>query len=106
MEFIMNEWESIVGSVIIAFVVGLGIYRFVTMPKEKKKAKVHAWLIFAVAKAEKEFGSGNGKIKLSFVYDLFMIKFPFLSKVISFEKFSGLVDEALKDMKETLEKNK
>ena len=55
--------------------------------------------------AEKELGGGTGKLKLRYVYDLFLTKFNWLAKVISFEQFSDLVDEALEEMKRLLESN-
>ena len=55
--------------------------------------------------AEKELGGGTGKLKLRYVYDLFLTKFNWLAKVITFEQFSDLVDEALEEMKRLLESN-
>ena len=59
----------------------------------------------AVSLAEQKFGDGTGQLKLREVYDKFITKFPFVSKIISFQTFSNLVDEVLVDMKEMLEKN-
>ena len=47
-----------------------------------------------------------GKLKLRYVYDMFLTKFGDLAKMISFEKFSELVDKALEEMKKILESNK
>ena len=55
--------------------------------------------------AEKELGGGTGKLKLRYVYDLFLTKFSWLAKIISFEQFSELVDEALEEMKLLLNTN-
>ena len=55
---------------------------------------------------EKEFGSGTGKIKLRYVYDMFIVRFPWMAQVITFETFSGLVDKALEEMRVLLETNK
>jgi hypothetical protein len=62
--------------------------------------------LFAVEKAEEEFGSSTGQLKLRYVYNLFITRFPGISKLISFETFSMLVDEALKKFKEMLIENK
>lgn len=75
------------------------------MPTKSQIAKVKEWLLYAVTMAESEFGGGTGTIKLRYVYDLFVGKFPWLAKMISFEMFSGLVDEALVDMKKMLQTN-
>ena len=59
-----------------------------------------------VTEAEKELGSGTGQLKLRYVYDLFLQRFPAVAKRISFETFSYWVDRALIDMREMLSKNK
>lgn len=64
------------------------------------------WMLWAVTKAEKELGSGTGKLKLRYVYDMFVTKFPWLEGVISFEMVSMMVDDALEEMREMLETNK
>jgi hypothetical protein len=46
-----------------------------------------------------------GQVQLRYVYDLFVSRFPWLAKVISFVKFCGLVDEALEKMKKLLKEN-
>ena len=40
------------------------------------------------------------------VYDMFVARFTWLARVISFEAFSMMVDEALERMKKMLESNK
>lgn len=59
----------------------------------------------AVLGAEREFGSGTGKLKLSSVYDKFCERFPWLAKVLPFETFSKYVDDALSEMKDVLKQN-
>lgn len=81
------------------------IYKFFQLSKEQQELKVREWLLFAVVEAEKHLGSGTGKIKLRFVYDMFVSKFKYLSLVISFEQFSLLVDEALEEMKNIAKNN-
>lgn len=63
------------------------------------------WLLYAVTEAERELGGGTGKLKLRQVYDLFVTRFPWLAKIVSFETFSGLVDDALDEMREMLKNN-
>lgn len=70
---------------------------------DKKKAK--EWLLYAVTLAEKELGSGTGRIKLRQVYDAFLEKFPVFSRFVPFETFSSWVDEALELMKQMLRTN-
>ena len=61
---------------------------------------------FYLTKAEKELGGGTGQIKLRYVYDMFVARFVWLARMISFEAFSMMVDEALERMKKMLESNK
>lgn len=68
--------------------------------------RIKKWLLQAVVQAEKELGSGTGKVKLSTVYDMFIVRFPIVSKLISFNTFSSFVDDVLDTMRELLESNK
>lgn len=68
--------------------------------------RIKKWLLQAVVLAEKELGSGTGKVKLSTVYDMFIVRFPIVSKLISFNTFSSFVDDVLVTMRELLESNK
>lgn len=69
------------------------------------KVKAKKWLLLAVLEAEKEFGSRTGQVKLRYVYKLFLSTFPLLSKVITFEQFSSMVDEVLEEMKHLIDTN-
>ena len=87
MDFIVNNWSlMLIVVLVIAGLISLII-------NDKKKAK--EWLLLAVIEAEKEFGSKTGVIKLRAVYNMFLTTFPVLSKFISFEQFSQMVDEVL-----------
>lgn len=63
------------------------------------------WLVWAVAEAEKMLGGGTGQLKLRYVYDLAVIRFPIVSKVIPFSMFSKLVDAALAVMNDMIVNN-
>ena len=78
---------------------------FLKLSKEKQIEMIKQWLIFIVIAAEKELGGGTGAVKLRFVYDKFIKRFKFLSKIISFETFSALVDEALETMRFMIQNN-
>lgn len=105
-EFIVNYWFIILIALAVVVVLGYIIYVFIKMPKTSQIAKVKEWLLFAVMEAEKELGGGTGQLKLRYVYDMFIVKFPWLVKVVSFEAFSGLVDEVLEKFKAILDTNK
>ena len=94
----------IIGSAIVV----CGVFMVIIFRKGKLSEhldKVREWLLYATTLAEKELGSGTGKIKLRYVYDMFTVKFPWLVKVVSFEVFSNLVDEVLDDMNNLLATN-
>ena len=99
MDWIVDYWCVVIG--LIALVIAVGIYLFTTDEK-----RVLELLLAAVTMAEKELGSGTGKLKLRSVYDMFIVKFPVFSKIISFSKFSELVDKSLEQMREILSNNK
>ncbi len=88
----------------ILFVAGFG-YWFYRLGKEKQIALVKEWILWACIQAEKELGSNTGQIKLRHVYDMFLERFKFLSRIITFEQFSQLVDEALDTMRKMVESN-
>ena len=69
------------------------------------KKSVKSWLIYAIAIAEKDLGSGTGRLKLAQVYADFVANYPILSKIIPFAVFSSWVDAILEDLKHLLETN-
>lgn len=81
------------------------IKEFINLPTKEQIKKVKEWLLYAVVYAEQKYGDGTGEIKLRFVYDLFVEKFPWIAKIVSFETFSGWVDSALEKLKELLSTN-
>ena len=105
MEFIVEYWAVIVAAIAILAVAIVAIVRFVGLPTASQLAKVKEWLLWAVTEAEKELGGGTGQLKLRQVYDLFVTRFPWLAKLISFELFSTMVDEALDEMRHLLDTN-
>ena len=104
-ELIIKNIGSIIGAIILIALVGLTIKEFIELGKEKQLEKVKEWLLYACIMAEKKLGGGTGKVKLRYVYDLFVEKFSFLKLLVTFEHFSKMVDEALVKMREMLEKN-
>ena len=105
MEFLVSNWMLIVALIAAVAVGGYAVYAFVKRPTTEQISKVKEWLLYAVTAAEKELGSGTGQIKLRYVYDMFIAKFPYLVKVIPFETFSILVDEALDKFRGMLDSN-
>ena len=95
----------IIGLIGLIAVIGLSIYEFVKLGKEKQLKIAKEWLLLAVVEAEKQLGEGTGAIKLRFVYDMFTNKFKFLSMLLSFEQFSSMVDDVLDRMRLMLASN-
>ena len=90
---------------ILLCVIVCGFIWFYKLPKNAKIAEVKEWLKWAVVEAEKFLGGGTGQLKLRYVYDLAIEKFPWLVNICTFEMFSSWVDEALEWMKDQIEKN-
>ena len=105
MEWFIENWYVIVAILAgIAAFVG-AVIAFFKLPVAAQRDRIRQWLLWGVSLAEQKFGGGTGQLKLREVYDKFITKFPFISKIISFQAFSNLVDDALVDMKEMLDKN-
>lgn len=105
MEFIINYWYIILAVIAILAAAAVATYRYLGLPREEQLAKVREWLLWAVTGAEKELGGGTGKLKLRQVYDLFVTRFPWLVRVVSFDMFSDMVDDALEEMRSMLQTN-
>ena len=95
MEFIMNHLGLILALLLGVLLMLGAVYLFVKLPWQTKVSKVKQWLLWAVVEAEKQLGSGTGKLKLRAVYDLFVERFPAVARAVSFDTFAGWVDEAL-----------
>ena len=105
MEAIINNWYIFVAAIAIIASIVAFVYKFFNLPTSAQLEKVKEWLLWAVTEAEKDLGGGTGALKLRQVYDLFVTRFPWLVKVISFSLFSTMVDEALDKMREMLKTN-
>lgn len=105
MDFLVNNWYLLLAAIAAGFVIAIAVMRFANLPRSEQIEKISQWLILACTKAEAELGAGTGKLKLPYVYDMFVTKFPWLSRIITFERFSCLVDEALVKMRKLLEDN-
>ena len=87
--------EIIIGAIIALFLIVLTIYLM----------GFKNWLVWAVSEAEKVLGSGTGQLKLRYVYDMAVLRFPIVAKIIPFKLFSGMVDAALKVMNDMIKNN-
>lgn len=105
MKWIVDNWSLLV--VIIAFVVSVisVVNHFVKLPTEEQEKKVKEAMLLWVAMAEKEFGKSTGVLKLRYVYNLFVERYPALVSVVPFEVFASWVDEVLDYFKRLMETN-
>ena len=101
----MENISVVIGIVALVLVVGIGVYCFFKLGRDKQLKMIQEWLLLAVVEAEKHLGGGTGQIKLRYVYDMFIEKFKFMAIVISFDQFSLMVDNALDIMRDMLNNN-
>lgn len=102
----IEDIAVVIGILAVVIVIGYAIYKFTKLEKSKQLEIMQEWLLLAVIQAEKELGGGTGQIKLRYVYDMFLSKFKFVSKIMTFEQFSALVDISLIKMNDMLQNNK
>ena len=103
--FLNQNWFLLVVIISVIVIAVRTTKKFSELPSEEQQKKVLEWLLYAVSKAEKEMGSGTGKLKLRMVYDWFLDKFPSIAPVVSFDQFSKWVDIALEEMRKAIETN-
>lgn len=101
-ELLIANWQIILGALIIIIAAIYTFIRFNKKSVQEQIDQVKEWLLYAVMAAEKELGSGTGTIKLRYVYDMFVTKFPLMVALIPFSTFSAFVDEALDKFKDLL----
>ena len=106
MNIVLDNWYVIVLILAVITLAVLYVRKFYGMPTEEQVKKIKEWLLYAVIEAEKEFKGGTGALKLRYVYNLFIEKYPSVAKVITFEIFALWVDEVLEQMKHILATNK
>lgn len=106
MEWFLNHLDAIIVAAVLIAGGCIYIFKFSSLSKEERYKQIKAWLLQAVLLAEKEFGGKTGKLKLSYVYDMFVKTFPWLARVIPFSVFSEFVDQVLEEARKLLEDNK
>lgn len=102
----MNDWYMIIALSSVLLVIIAAVVNWLKLPTFQKIEDVKQWLRYAVTEAEKKLKTGTGQLKLRMVYDMFLDKYPELKAYITFERFSGWVDEALEWLNIQLESNK
>ena len=103
MTLLIEYWWLAIAILAILIIAFMFLITYINLPNSKKATKVKEWLLFAVVQAEKELGSGTGQLKLRYVYNLALSKFPVFIKLIPFELFSSFVDGALQQLGNLIE---
>lgn len=106
MDMIIDYWPFLIAVVCMIICIAESLIVFYAEPTDKKLACLREWLMFAVIEAEKAYKSGTGAIKLRYVYDLAITKFKWIPRLLTFDMFSKMVDDALEWMRVQLESNK
>ena len=103
LKFLAENWLAIL-LIIAVGLFGIVIFReFRRRPIDEQKQTVQEWLVWAVARAEKALGSGEGERKLRLVYNWFRTRFPGMAMLIDFDEFKGMVDFALRQLQDFFE---
>ena len=105
LQFMNDNWFLIIAFIAVISVVSIKVYKWCKMPNKEQLRQVQEWLLYAVARAEETLGSGTGELKLRYVYDMFVTKFPAVAIFINFDDFCIMVEEALNKFKELLSNN-
>lgn len=104
-EFLLKYGNLILVLVILVVALVAAIINFFKLPPKQRLKNVKEWLLLVVMQAEQIYGGGTGVIKLRYAYEEFITKFPDLAKILPFEKFSEMVDDALDTLEELIEDN-
>ena len=105
MDWLINNWYLLVAAGAVVCAAVFAVRRFLGLPTEQQILNFQEWLKWAVAEAERQLGSGTGQLKLRLVYNMAVDKFPWITKLVTFEEFSMWVDEALLWLNKQLESN-
>lgn len=87
----------ITGVVAAAIAIALVLYIYIN-----KREMLYKAALYAVAKAEEEWGSGTGRIKFAEVYTYIKKEFPILTMFFTEPQLTVIIENALSDLKEIL----
>lgn len=74
MEWLSNNWETIVSAVIVLISIIIGVILDRKSSNEEKKSKLFSLVSEVIVEAEQMFGSGNGVSKLNYAVTKLMLK--------------------------------
>lgn len=106
-DIIMYIILGVIGAAVLAFII-YKIVQIAKMKPEERKQLIKTYLKGLVAEAEKQIGAGNGDIKFAQVEEWFNKKAPMILKIVlsilGKETLKDLIEDALKEIKESFEK--
>lgn len=105
LNFLINYWDIILIAIAVLTVSGVSIINFSKKSTAEKMKSVKEWAIYACALAEAHLGSGTGQLKMRETYDMFIVRFPNLAKIVPFEIYKATAEIALTEFKKMLELN-
>lgn len=105
MIWIVNNYQTILVVIVIILGIIFAVVKFLKLTPAEQKKRILTILLDACIKAEQALGSKTGKAKRAQVYAVLKEKMPIITLFLSMEKFDELLDMALEEMKEWLEKN-
>ena len=105
LKFIIENWYMIIAALAVCAFGGSFVANFLQKSTEEKLQSVKEWAIYACAIAQAHLGSGTGQLKMRQTYDMFIIRFPDLAKVISYETYKMTAELALTELKKMLATN-
>lgn len=102
MAWLVDNWMVLICVICCVATFGMMAMQFYKKPTDDQIKAIKEWLLYAVTMAEKDLGSGTGKLKLRQVYDAFVQRFSWAARFISFGQFRLWVEEALSEMQHLL----
>lgn len=106
-DIVMYIIIGIIGVAALAFLIYY-IIKIAKMKPEERRELIKTYLKGLVAEAEKQIGSGNGDLKFAQVEEWFNKKAPMILKIVlsilGKENLKDLIEDALKEIKESFEK--
>lgn len=104
-DFFKANLDTIAVCLILIMGALLVVRYIVKLPNSVLATKIKECLLAWVVEAEKQYGEGTGRVKLSIVYGWFSSTFSIVKNFITLETFNIWVDEALDRMRIMLEEN-
>lgn len=117
MKWVMDNWSLLVVVLSTIIVIAIRVANYLKLSDEEKAATnskhrdatlkaLSDWLLIAVTEAEKDLGSGTGKLKLRAVYEKAISLFgPELADMITLEQLDQLLQVPLEQMRNMLDSN-